>query len=142
MKWNTNMNQDKEEPHQHIQTLIEINMILEGTLSRGDTSTTRENIGSKSLQQLDNKVYSIILLFSLQKIENEVTYPYENALVIYTVLANHRVIMNDGSSINILSRDVMILIKKSLDWDQRVRGTCQLFDLRLISRDPKYSIGL
>ena len=49
MKWNTNMNQDKEEPHQHIQTLMEINMILEGTLSRGDTSTTRENIGSKSL---------------------------------------------------------------------------------------------
>lgn len=39
--------------------------------------------------------------------EKRVTYPYENALVIFTVLANHRVIVDVGSYINILSRDVM-----------------------------------
>jgi len=43
-----------------------------------------------------------------------VTYPYENALVISMILANHRVIVDDESSINILFRDVMIPIKNPL----------------------------
>jgi hypothetical protein len=43
------MNQDREEHYQHIQTLTEINVILEGTSLRGETSIARGNIGSKSL---------------------------------------------------------------------------------------------
>jgi hypothetical protein len=65
-----------------------------------------------------------------------VTYPYENALVISMVLASymiHRVIMDDGRSINILSRDVMTPIKKSLVGIEGlgvlVKGTLKLLDI-------------
>jgi len=49
------------------------------------------------------------MTFTLENRE-EVTYPYEDTLVTSTVLSNHqihKVLVDDGSSVNILSRDVM-----------------------------------
>ena len=53
------------------------------------------------------------MTFTLENRE-EVTYPYEDTLVTSTVLSNHqihKVVVDDGSLVNILSRDVMSQIE-------------------------------
>jgi hypothetical protein len=85
-------------------------VILEGTFIRGDTSSRKKKYRKQVLTIVcQQSLWHKPITFT-SKDEEGVTYPYEDALVISTILATHRVhrvLMDDDSSINILSRYIM-----------------------------------
>lgn len=99
-----------EEPNQSTQALPKINVILEGTSVRGDTSSGKKKHWKQVLTTVHQQnLYHEPIIFTPED-EEGVTYSHEDALVIFMVLANHRVhgvLVDDRNSVNILSKDVM-----------------------------------
>lgn len=105
VKRDTHIELGREESSQPNQVLLEINVILGGTLAIGDSGSGRK----KYRKQVLTNMWHELIIFTLEDREG-VTFTLEDALVISTVLAIHlvyRILMDDGTMINILSRDVM-----------------------------------
>jgi hypothetical protein len=105
VKRDTHIESGREESSQPNQVLLEINVILGGTSAIGDSGSGKK----KYRKQVLTNMWHELIIFTLEDREG-VTFTLEDALVISTVLAIHlvyRILMDDGTVINILSRDVM-----------------------------------
>ena len=110
MKRDTHVELGREEFKQPNQVLSEINMILGGTSTEGDGGSGKK----KNIKQVLTTTYlpntwHEPIIFTLEDGEG-VTFSCEDSLVISIVLTNHRVyriLLDDGSVINILSNNVM-----------------------------------
>jgi hypothetical protein len=101
---------DIEKPNQPTQVMPNINVILKSTLARGDTFNGKRKYRKHILIMNHHQIpWHKPIIFTLEDGKG-VTYPYEDVIVIFMILANHRVhrvLVDNENSINILSKDVM-----------------------------------
>jgi hypothetical protein len=85
-------------------------VLLRGTSVGRDTTNNKRKYGKQVLTTArQQSPWHKPIIFTL-KDEEEVTYPYKDAFIIYMVLTNYRVhreLVDVKNFVNILSRDVM-----------------------------------
>ncbi|XP_022897738.1 uncharacterized protein LOC111411438 [Olea europaea var. sylvestris] len=126
-------------------TVGTINIIIEGIASGGDKSSRRKQYArqhARTSKESHDKLKDIT--FGARDLEI-VSYPHDDALVVYAIVANFevkRVLINNGSTTNILSHEAFTKMGISLKQFKVVKTPLRGFDGGVIIREGIVELSL